>query len=226
MKLPISNRLLTCCGFVYPGDRVADICCDHGYLGIHLLLTGRASQVIASDIGEQPLLSAMRNAQRFGVADRMRFFRSDGVRNIPRDFDTLVCAGIGGDTMCAILRDAPWLHSGQYRLILQCQSKTHLVRRFLSENGWRIAEETALRDGRFVYTVIEVWPEAAPPLTPGQWYFPPAMLENPGPETAEYFRRTLAHLRRASGNGPAEVALALAELENDPELAFLKEEAL
>ena len=32
MKVPLSNRLLACCGFVRPGDRVADIGCDHGYL--------------------------------------------------------------------------------------------------------------------------------------------------------------------------------------------------
>ena len=36
MKLPLSNRLLTCCGFVRPEDRVADIGCDHGYLGIYV----------------------------------------------------------------------------------------------------------------------------------------------------------------------------------------------
>ena len=34
MKLPISDRLLACAAFVAPGDRVADIGCDHGYLSI------------------------------------------------------------------------------------------------------------------------------------------------------------------------------------------------
>ena len=37
MKIPLSDRLLACCNFVKRGDRVADIGCDHGYLGIHLL---------------------------------------------------------------------------------------------------------------------------------------------------------------------------------------------
>ena len=62
MKLPISQRLLACCAFVHPGDRVADIGCDHGYLGIHLLTNGIASSVIAADIRESPLQSAIRNA--------------------------------------------------------------------------------------------------------------------------------------------------------------------
>ena len=157
MKLPISDRLLACAGFVAPGDRVADVGCDHGYLSIYLLTNGIAKSCIASDINEQPLLSALRNAEKFGVRDRMSFHLSDGVRNIPRDFDTLVCAGMGADTMVSILEAAPWLRDEQYRLILQCQSKTPMLRQYLSETGWRIAEETVLRDGRFLYTVMEIW---------------------------------------------------------------------
>ena len=41
MKLPISDRLLACCAFVHPGDRIADVGCDHGYLSIHLLTNGK-----------------------------------------------------------------------------------------------------------------------------------------------------------------------------------------
>ena len=146
MKLPISNRLLTCAGFVYPGDRVADIGCDHGYLGIHLLLNGIAQSVIASDINEGPLHSALINAEKYGVKDRMTFYLSNGVKSIPREFDTMICAGMGGDTMVHILEDAPWLRNSQYRLILQCQSKTPMLRKYLSQQGWRICEESCLRE--------------------------------------------------------------------------------
>ena len=45
MKPPLSDRLLACCAFVHPGDRVADVGCDHGYLSIHLLQTCVASHV-------------------------------------------------------------------------------------------------------------------------------------------------------------------------------------
>ena len=36
---------------------------------------------------------------------------------------TLVCAGMGADTMISILSAAPWLKDAHYRLILQCQSR-------------------------------------------------------------------------------------------------------
>ncbi len=215
MHLPISNRLLACAGFIAPGETVADVGCDHGYLGIHLLTEGIAKQVIASDINEGPLQAARRNARKYGVQSKMSFHLSAGVRDVPRDFDVMVCAGMGADTMVSILEDAPWLKSDRYRLILQCQSKTPLLRRYLSENGWYIAKESVLKDGRFLYTVMEVcWNPDAPRLTVGQWYIPPALLSNAYPETAEYVFRILQGLRLAvSHREDPEKKLALEELE-------------
>ena len=82
MQVPISSRLLACCGFIAPGARVADIGCDHGYLGIHLLLNNIASSVIAADVNQQPLDSAYRNAHKYGVQDQMSFYLSDGAVSI------------------------------------------------------------------------------------------------------------------------------------------------
>ena len=228
MNLPLSKRLQACCSFISPGDRVADIGCDHGYLSVYLLQEGIASSVIAADINEMPLQSAMRNAEKFGVQNKISFYLSDGVKNIPKDFDTLVCAGMGADTMISILDAASWLRTQHYRLVLQCQSKTPMLRQYLSQNGWHITEETVLRDGRFLYTVMMVkWQPESPRLTLGQCYFPPALLKKPTKELPEYYQNVLFRLRRAiSGQGDsADPVLleALAELENDPKLICFKE---
>lgn len=191
MKLPLSNRLLACCGFVHPNDRVADVGCDHGYLGIHLLQSGIASSVIESDINEMPLRSAMDNAAKFGVADRISFFRSDGVRQIPRDFDCMVCAGMGADTMISILRAAPWLRNRRYRLILQCQSKRPELRRFLAKEGFSISRETLAMDGKFLYPVTEVCyaPGAAP--APWEYYITPQLIADRSPLLLPFVRRVI-----------------------------------
>ena len=194
MKLPISDRLLACCAFVHPGDRIADVGCDHGYLSIHLLTQGIASSAIASDLREGPLQSARDNAAKFGVYDKIEFCLSDGVQNIPRDFDTLVCAGMGAHTMISILESAPWLRDSRYRMILQCQIKTPMLRQYLTEQGWTIQQESVLRDGKFLYTVMEViFDPAAPRLTPGQCYICPVLS---GEDVAEYRHWVLKDLEK------------------------------
>ena len=227
MKLPISDRLLACAQYVKRGSRVADIGCDHGYLSIHLLLGGIASSCIASDVKEGPLQSAQRNARKFGVAGKIEFHLSDGVKSIPKDFDCMVCAGMGGDTMIHILEDAPWLKDESYTLILQCQSKTPMLRRYLSENGWQITRESVLRDGRFLYTVMKVqYCPDAPKLTTGQCYFSPALLQSPSKDLPAYFQWVVDGLKIATAHqDDAEKKQALLELENLAScFDFLKEE--
>ena len=229
MKIPISDRLLACCRFIKSGDRVADIGCDHGYLGIYLLKNQIASHVIAADINEGPLNAAVFNAEKYGVRDKMQFFLSDGVRNIPREFDALVCAGMGGDTMISILEAAPWLKEGHYRLILQCQSKRPELRKYLSENGWFIREESVLKDGKFLYTVMEVVYRPGMELTAGGCHFPPALLCNPSRDLPAFYRWVVGGLKMIVENQgekahPFKVQ-ALEELTNLPEeLNWLKEE--
>lgn len=229
MKIPLSKRLEAACKFVKPGDRVADIGCDHGYLGIYLLKNHLASQVIASDINEGPLNAAVCNAEKYGVRDKMRFYLSDGVKNIPRDFDTMVCCGMGGDTMISILDASPWLKDDKYRLILQCQSKRPELRKYLGENGWFIRNETVLKDGRFLYTVMEVVYQPGMELTAGGCHFPPALLRNPTPDVPAFYRWVVGGLKMIVDNQgesahPFKVQ-ALEELTNLPEeLSWLKED--
>ena len=190
MKLPISDRLLACANFVGRGERVADIGCDHGYLSIHLLTNGIASSCIASDVNEGPLLSARRNARKFGVANKIEFYLTDGVQNLPRDFDCMVCAGMGADTMMSIIHhSSDWLKDPKYRLILQCQSKRPDLRQWLYDEGFRINRETLAKDGKFVYSIMEVVYDPGHAITSAETYITPQLLEDNHPLLPEYYER-------------------------------------
>ena len=190
MKLPLSDRLLACCSFVHRGDRVADIGCDHGYLGIYLLTQGIAKSVIESDVAEGPLQSAMRNAVRYGTKNKMSFHLSDGAKEIPRDFDCMVCAGMGADTIISIIHNsADWLKDPKYRLILQCQSKRPELRQWLYDYGFRISRETLAKDGKFVYSIMEVVYDPGHSITPAETYLTPQLLEDSHPLLPEYYER-------------------------------------
>ena len=219
MKLPLSTRLLACAGFVNKGDRVADIGCDHGYLSIHLLTQGIARGCIASDVAKGPLQSAKDNARKFGVSENITFHLSDGVQSIPRDFDTLVCAGMGGDTMIHILESAPWLRDEKYRLILQCQSKRPELRQWLYDEGYRINRETLAKDGKFCYPVTEVVYAPGESLKGAEFYITPALRASGSPLLPEFYDRVVGGIRtsveglsRTGGEKYEEMKAVLEEL--------------
>ena len=190
MKLPISKRLLCCAEKVHTGARVADIGCDHGYLAIELLASGRASFVHACDLREMPLEKAKINAKRFGVLENIRFSQSDGLAEVdPNEVDTIICAGMGGDLITQIIKNAPWLKNETYRLILQAQSSGQDLRRSLSEMGFGIEEETLVEDGGFLYQVMCVRFGRAQTLTPGQQYISPQLLMSGNELILSYFER-------------------------------------
>lgn len=197
MNRTLSNRLMACCGFVRPGDRVADVGCDHGYLGIYLLKAGIARSVIASDVREGPLHQAVINGEKYGVSSQMSFYLCDGVQGIPRDFDCMVCAGMGADTIVSILEAAPWLQCSRYRLILQCQSKRPMLREYLNRRGYAITRETLAKDGKFLYPVMEITYRPGQVMTPGMYYLSPALLESGSPLLPEYRQRVTDGLRRS-----------------------------
>ncbi len=220
MNISLSSRLQACAGFVCQGDRVADIGCDHGYLGIHLLTKGIARSMIEADINEGPLQSARQNAEKYGVADKMQFYLSDGLKNIPRDFDCMVCAGMGADTMMHILEAAPWLKSEKYRLILQCQSKRPELRKYLYASGFAITRETLAQDGKFIYPIMEVIYRPSEALSPGQYYITPALLQDNSPLLPDFLARvkqglqvSVEGLARTGGEKYGEFKTVLAELE-------------
>ena len=227
MKLPISKRLLCCAELVPPCRTVADVGTDHGYLGIHLLRTGRCRRVIAADLREKPLASAKANAAAFGIPELppetapggpgpdlpdtggMIFVQSDGLQKLmPNSFDALVCAGMGGDLITRILARAPWLNGGDYTLVLQPQSGANELRRFLGEWGWNIETERLVRDGGFLYAVLSVRPGQGRALTPGEQYISPALRAAGDPLFSLY----LARIRRA-----LELTVAGISQSSDPE---------
>ena len=197
MKVPISRRLLCCAGLVPAGAQVADVGCDHGYLGIYLLREGIAQWVVATDLREKPLQKARQNAAQFGTADRMDFSVADGLAAVDAaQVDTIVIAGMGGDNIAAILEAAPWVRDPQYTLILQPQTSGNDLRRYLGRAGFSIETERLVRDGGFLYFTILARYGGGRPLTPGEQYLSQQLLHSGDALLPDYFDRILPALER------------------------------
>ena len=132
--MKLSSRLLSCASMVRPGGVAADVGTDHGYLAVYLVEQGICPVVFASDIREGPLSAARRSAEKAGLTEQIRFCLSDGLRELPvSGIDTVICAGMGGENIIHILESEPKVFDPEKQLILQPQSKTAELRRWLGE---------------------------------------------------------------------------------------------
>jgi release factor glutamine methyltransferase len=69
---------------------IADACTGSGCVAIAIARERPAGKVVATDISDQALVVARRNAVRHGVAGRVHFVRTDLVRGIAGRFDAIV----------------------------------------------------------------------------------------------------------------------------------------
>ena len=137
------------------GVRVADIGTDHGHLPISLIRSGKCSRVIACDIREKPLENARKNIEKTAT-EGIELRLGDGLSPIsPDDADYIVIAGMGGEVIAGILAAASWIKSEKYTLLLQPMTSADALRKYLSENLFKIESETAVGDSGKLYTVIK-----------------------------------------------------------------------
>lgn len=169
-ELALQPRLQLLADMVPAGSRLADVGTDHGYLPVYLLQQGRISRAIASDIVDGPLQHARQTAAEYEV-DGIDFRLCPGLDAIaPHEADTVVIAGMGGETIQAILSAAPWTADGSHLLLLQPMTKVEYLRKWLVDNGYAFTEERLVWDKDHLYPVFAVRGGTQPPLTAAQQY--------------------------------------------------------
>ena len=153
----LSNRLLKIASFINDGERVADIGTDHGFLPIYLRKSGKSPFVIASDIREKPLKSAINNIKKAGI-DRIDFRLCDGLSAIEKDaVDAVIIAGMGGECIAGILEFSTWARDSEKHFVLQPMNSPEELRRYLCISGYTVKNECAVSDGGRIYTVLDVY---------------------------------------------------------------------
>lgn len=135
------------------GDFIYDIGTDHAILPIYLCSVGKISRAVASDINRGPLLRAEKNISDAGFSDRIKTVLSDGLEKLEDEQPTdIVIAGMGGILIRDIIEKSTVARTAH--LVLQPMSHAHILRGYLTENGYEITAETLARDGDKVYQII------------------------------------------------------------------------
>jgi tRNA A22 N-methylase len=124
---------------------------------VYLVLSGKCSQAIATDIRSGPLESAKGTLKKYRVTQNIKLIHTDGLKNVPpHGITDVVMAGMGGETIRDILAapEAKWLQNG-ISLVLQPMTKAEVLRRWLAENGFAVRRENVVKDTK-IYCVMQV----------------------------------------------------------------------
>ena len=214
--MELSKRLYAVAGLVTEGASVADIGTDHGYVPIYLVESGIASKVIALDVNQGPLNRARMHIVGHGLGDRIETRLSDGLAMIrPGEVDTVIASGMGGPLTIRILQEGKEVADQLNALILQPQSEICRVRRFLTENGYRIEQEDmVLEDGKY-YPVMRVVHGTKEPYEEWEYLYGKRLLEARHPVLLEFLKRELhikeSILEQLAGRSGSESARERAE---------------
>ena len=165
--MELTPRLRALADLVPQDARLADVGTDHAYLPVWLLLQGRISRAIAADLREGPLNRARETARQYQVEDKVSFRLCDGLSLVDREeVDVISIAGMGGETIAAILQAAPWAR--EKLLLLQPMTSFPDLRLWLQQHAYAIQREQIVREGERLYTVWVVTAGAMEPLTPAE----------------------------------------------------------
>lgn len=135
----MKKRLSAIISLIPQCDSLADVGCDHGYIGAEALTSGIAKIVQFCDISEASLNKARKECERRGLFEA-DFFCVNGLEGI--ETEVAVIAGMGGleiidivnnaDTLPEVLVLQPMKNAGEVRIAL--------MDRYFIEKDFTVAE--------------------------------------------------------------------------------------
>ena len=165
-KYNLSKRLTKVENLIEPAAFLVDIGCDHGFLAIDLIKSGKVKKALCTDIKEGPLMRAKEHIEEYGLDEQIKTLLSDGLLTLvdnkskftpeEMNFDTACICGMGGLMGIKIIFEADEFFRKMDCFYLQLQSDLDLVRLFLGFFGYKILfEDMVYEEGKY-YTVLKV----------------------------------------------------------------------
>ncbi len=154
MKKILNKHLSMISAFINSNDKVIDIGCDHGLLGIFLVKEKNVSRMISSDINKGPLKKAKENIIKYNLDNKIELRLGNGLEAVSDDIDTIVISGMGGITITNILSDIR-NYNNIKKLIISPNSDYELTRRFISQLGFKLEKEEMIIEKNKYYLISE-----------------------------------------------------------------------
>lgn len=162
---------------------LADVGCDHGYIGAQAIIEKLAQNVVFIDVSSPSLDKAKSLCNKLGINSNASFYCQDGLKQIK--CDCAVIAGIGGKETIQILKDTAFLPQN---LILQPMKNIVEVRNFVVKD-YKIVTDTVFFDKKY-YNLLRLT-RGQDKLSQEQLLFGKTNLENYQQDFIDYLHKEI-----------------------------------
>lgn len=134
---------------------LADIGTDHAYLPIYLMLNGKITKAIATDINKGPIDIAQERIKKYKLEDKIETRQGSGLNVLEsHEADIIVIAGMGGMLIAEIIEQSKAIATAARVLVMQPMLDSGKLRIYLMQNGFEIFEEELAKENRKIYEII------------------------------------------------------------------------
>lgn len=153
--MDISPRLLKIEELIPNCSCLADVGTDHAYIPILAISKGKCQKAIATDINKGPVDRADKNIREHSMENRIHTRLGPGLSVLKEgEADIIVIAGMGGNMISDILSQDIRKARTVKTLILQPMTHQDVLRKALSNLGFKIIDEELVREDRRYYQII------------------------------------------------------------------------
>ncbi len=200
----LSARLEAIASFVPEGAYLADVGSDHALLPIALLERGRISYAQAIDNKMAPYLRMKRNVEEAGFANHVLCSLSNGLDELSPNATAVAICGVGGHLTCDLLEKGREKLQNVEAIVLDPHRDLIEVRRRVSELGYRIADETMIREAGIFYSIMK-WEKGKRPIpyTEDELAFGPILLQRPSETFRDFIEEQLDRVKGLLDSLPA-----------------------
>lgn len=190
----ISLRLKEIAKYVKGYQTMADIACDHGYLGIYAVKYLGIKECLLTDINPLPLESARKNVEANALNPYFNFALGNGLKPLTKNYDVICIAGIGGCLMRDILIEGLNQLNKTKRLVLAPNTDAYEVRKFLKNNYFIVTNEEMVFDGKYYEIIVAEKTNEIVNYTEEELLFGPILLREKSINFVTFYTKKITNL--------------------------------
>ncbi|MDY4936987.1 MAG: class I SAM-dependent methyltransferase [Candidatus Onthovivens sp.] len=211
----LSKRLETIIYLVDQGENVADIGSDHGFIVIELINRNIAASCLAVENKIGPYTNLVKNTS---LIKNIKTSLSDGLKEVDKQFSTVIIAGMGFNTIKEIINDSIEKLDFIDTFIIDSHTLTYELRKFMSEIGYCIKDEKCLIENKIFYEIIK-FQKGHKVYSEVELKYGPILLNNRSEDFITHYSnqieklKSLVRLHQISSIRKKEIALEISSLE-------------